>query len=301
MSKHKFKCRKAKDMVFDFVVVTIMVFIGIVTIYPFINVLAISFNDASDSLRGGIYIWPRIFTLRNYKEVFSQDLLLIAFKNSLIRTVAGTSISVISTMMVAYVIGRRELIGRKFVSTMLAVTLYVSGGMIPEFLLIRDLKLFNTFAVYIVPGVLSVYFIFIIRSFIEDIPYALQEAAQIDGANDIVIFFRVILPLCLPAIATIGLFYAVGHWNSWIDTYLYASSKSSLTTLQYELMKILQSTSRASVAKIHGQQAQLAGQTVSPESIRMAITIVATVPIIIVYPFVQKYFVKGLTLGGVKS
>ncbi len=301
MIKHKHIHKRANDIVFDFVAVTIMALIGVITLYPFINVLAVSFNDASDSLHGGIYLWPRVFTFKNYKEVFSQDLLFQSFKNSILRTVIGTSISVIATMMVAFVLSRRELIGRKFVSIMLAVTLYVSGGMIPEFLLIKDLKLFNTFSVYIIPGILSIYFVFIIRSFIDDIPYALQEAAEIDGANEIIIFFKIILPVCLPAIATIGLFYAVGQWNSWMDTYLYAGSKPSLTTLQFELMKILQRATVATSAQLHNQQTKTAGKTVSPESIRMAITIVATVPIIVVYPFVQKYFVKGLTLGSVKT
>lgn len=166
--------------------------------------------------------------------------------------------------------------------------------------MIKNLDLINTFAVYILPGLVSAFNIFIIRSFIDGIPYALQESAKLDGANDFTIYWRVILPLTKPALATVALFLAVGQWNSWFDTYLYNGSNDSLTTLQYELMKVLQSTTTNS-NNIRGENMSQLMSQVSPDAVKMAITIIATVPILIVYPFLQKYFVKGMTLGAVKS
>lgn len=222
--------------------------------------------------------------------------------NSTLRTLLGAGTGIIATMMVAYVLSRKDFTGRRFIAAMFAFTMYVSGGMIPGFLLIRNLGLLNTFAVYIVPGIIGVYYIYIARSFIDGIPWTLQEAALIDGANDLQIFFRIVLPLCKPVIATIGLYYAVQHWNTWFDTYLFNSSSDHLTTLQYELMKVLNnSNTQASGNMIRAKANQATTKVVTPQSIRMAITIVATLPILIVYPFVQKYFVSGMTLGAVKD
>jgi putative aldouronate transport system permease protein len=226
----------------------------------------------------------------------------VAFRNSVLRTVIGTGIGVFSAAMVAYVLSRKDFIARKFVSVVFALTLYFSGGMIPVYMLMRDLHLTNSFWVYILPGLVNAWNIFVIRSYIDGLPISLQESAKLDGANDLVIFFRIILPLCKPVLATIALFIAVGQWNSWFDTFLYNSSKDSLTTLQYELMKILANTNAsASSSDIFRTGNTDQAPRVSPESIRMAITIIATVPILVVYPFLQKYFVKGLTLGAVKS
>ena len=275
---------------------------AILTIYPFLNVLAISFNAANDTIKGGIHLLPRVFTLRNYEEVFKNKVLFLAMINSIIRTVLGAGIGVLSTMMVSYVLSRRDFMLRKGLGKLFAVTMYVSGGMIPEFLLIKQLNLLNTFAVYIVPGLIGVYYIYIVRSFINSLPEAMGEAACIDGANDFQIFWKVIMPLSKPVIATIALYYAVSHWNSWFDTYLFNSSNQNLTTLQYELMKVLNNSNTAAAgAMIKAKQGMRAMHYVSPQSIRMAITIVATVPILVVYPFVQKYFVQGMTMGAVKD
>lgn len=291
-----------KDKAVDGLIMFILMLIVIVTVYPFLNVLAISFNDAGDTIKGGIHIIPRVFTLRNYKEVFKDPILITAFINSVIRTCIGSGLGVISTMMVAYVISRKDFFARKVVANIFAITMYISGGMIPEFLLIKELGMINSFSVYIIPGIIGVYYIYIVRSFIDGLPSALQEAACIDGANDLQIFIRIILPLCKPVMATIGLYYAVSHWNSWFDTYIFNSANPKLTTLQYELMKVLNNSNTAASGQMLKMKQHLqTTQTISPQSIRMAITIVATVPILIVYPFVQKYFVQGMTLGAVKD
>ncbi|MFS0638553.1 carbohydrate ABC transporter permease [Mesobacillus foraminis] len=277
--------------------------IMIVTLYPFLNVLAISLNQSLDTVRGGIYIWPREFTFENYLEIFKYDDLITGFVNSASRTVIGTILGVLSSAMVAFTLSRADFQGRKAISTIIVLTMYFSGGLIPGYMLIRDLGMINTFWVYLIPGMVNAFNIIIVRSFMDGLPYSLQESAKIDGANDFTIFWRIILPLCKPVLATVALFVAVGHWNSWFDTYLYNSQNPALTTLQYELMKILQNTSMGSVNAndMRGMTQDQASQFVSPESIKMAITVVTVVPILAVYPFVQKYFVQGMTIGAVKS
>jgi putative aldouronate transport system permease protein len=288
------------DRIFDIVVYVVIVLVTICTLYPFLNVLAISFNDSIDSVRGGISIYPRQFTLKNYETIFAFSGLITGLKISVLRTIIGTILGLISASMLAFTLSRVDFQARKFVSTTLALTMYVSGGLIPFYILIRDLNMMGTFAVYVLPGLVSAFNVFVIRSFIDGIPYALQESAKLDGANDFTIYWRVILPLTKPALATIALFLAVGQWNSWFDTYLYNGSKESLTTLQYELMKVIQSTS-TNTDSFRGKSMTQVIAEVSPESVKMAITIVVTVPILVVYPFLQKYFVKGMTLGAVKS
>ncbi|MBU5349042.1 carbohydrate ABC transporter permease [Paenibacillus lautus] len=292
---------KLSDRVFDIVNFTFMALVMIVTLYPFLNVLAISLNDSVDTVRGGIYIWPREFTLENYIQIFKYDGLITGAKNTILRTLAGTFLGLLSGTMLGYVLSRVDFQGRKFMSVFLAMTMYFSGGMIPVFILIRDLDMMNSFLVYIIPGMVSAFNVFVIRSFIDSLPYSLQESAKLDGANDFTIYYKIILPLCKPVLATIALFLAVGQWNSWLDTYLYNGNAPHLTTLQFELMKVLQSTQGQTSGMMSGQNMADIVKQVSPESIKMAITIVVTVPILLVYPFLQRYFVKGMTLGAVKS
>lgn len=290
--------KKHKIEAFDIVLVLIMLFIICITLYPFLNVLAVSLNDATDTVKGGIHIWPRKFTIQNYKEVFSgSSKLPKAFVNSMLRTVIGTVTGVISTTMVAYTLSRREFIFNKLVTILFIVTMYVGGGLIPEYLVIRKLGLINNFAVYILPGLISAFNVIVVRAFMDGLPDALYESASIDGANDWTVFIKIVFPLCMPVIATVALFIAVSQWNSWFDTYIYARTNDSLTTLQYELMKIMDNA--AATVDIHNPNLNIA--RANPESIKMAITMVATIPILLVYPFVQKYFVSGMTLGAVKS
>lgn len=288
----------------DYILGVFLLLVVVVTLYPFLNVLAISLNNATDTARGGLHIIPRDFTLQNYKEVFSSNNnLLLAFRNSVLRTVIGTICSTFSCAVLAYVVSRKKFIFRKQLNVLLTLTMYISGGLIPYYLLIKQLGLINSFWVYIIPGLISAFNVIVIRSFIEDLPDALEESAKIDGASDWVVFTRIILPLCMPVLATIALFVAVGQWNSWFDTYLYARADKNLTTLQFELMKIMDNANALSAQDVNSlnQRGGQQGVRTTPESIKMAITIVATVPILVVYPFLQKYFVSGLTLGAVKS
>lgn len=299
MSVKAFNATKS-EKVFDIANFILMAIILTVTLYPFLNVLAISLNDSTDTVRGGIYLWPREFTLENYKTIFQYDGLIQGAKISFARTIIGTLLGLLSSSMLAYTLSRPDFKIKKFVSTFLALTMYFSGGLIPGYILMKDLHLIGTFWIYILPMMVSAFNVFVIRSFIDGLPYALQESAKLDGANDLTIYYKVILPLCKPVLATIALFLAVGQWNAWFDTYLYNGSKPELTTLQYELMKVLQSTQQGGSNVNANDLAQQMAQ-VSPESIRMAITIVVTLPILVVYPFLQKYFVGGMTLGAVKA
>ncbi len=290
----------AGEKVFTIANYTCMVLLGVVTLYPFLNVLAISLNDSLDTVKGGITIFPRMFTLNNYKEIFQLNTLSTAVTVSVLRTVVGTFAGIISTAMLAFTMSREDYFARKFITVLFVVTMYVGGGLIPDYMLIRHLGLTNNFLVYIVPNLISVFNVIVLRSFIDGLPFELQESAKLDGANDLTVFFRIIFPLCTPAIATLSLFIAVGQWNSWFDTFLYCGLNKNLTTLQFELQKILSNAQSGSQDMYRGIDSTDI-KRISPESIRMAMTIVATLPILFVYPFVQKYFIKGLTLGAVKT
>ena len=286
---------KSRDDFLDWILLVVFVFLIIITLYPFLNVLAISFNDPIDTMRNINMIIPRQFTLSNYVYIFKENNLILPLLLSVVRTVLGAALGVMCTAMLAYVLSRRDFYFNKVFTLLFVVTMYVSGGLIPEYLLLmRTLKLGNNFLVYIIPGLIWVYNVILVRSFIEGLPIALQEAARVDGANDFIIWWKIILPLCKPVLATVALFVAVGQWNSFMDTYLYAKE---LPTLQYVLYQIMETAT----IKVDPHAAEQVKNAVSPLSVRMAITIVATVPIIVVYPLLQKYFVGGMTVGAVKD
>ncbi len=286
---------KSRDDILDWILLVVFVFLIIITLYPFLNVLAISFNDPIDTMRNINMVIPRQFTTSNYVYIFKENNLIAPLLLSVLRTVLGAGLGVICTAMLAYVLSRKDFYFNKVFTLLFVVTMYVSGGLIPEYLLLmRTLGLGNNFLVYIIPGLIWVYNVILVRSFIEGLPIALQEAARVDGANDFIIWGRIILPLCKPVLATVGLFVAVGQWNAFMDTYLYAKE---LPTLQYVLYQIMETAT----IKVDPHAAEQMKNAVSPLSVRMAITIVATVPILLVYPFLQKYFVGGMTVGAVKD
>ncbi|MEK4007672.1 carbohydrate ABC transporter permease [Paenibacillus sp. FSL M7-0896] len=290
------------DRIFDICNVIFMICLMIVTMYPFVNMIAVSFNDANDAVRGGIYLWPREWTFNNYKYIFGESEIYHATLISLLRTVIGTAVSVFCTAMLAFTVSRQEFVLRKFVTLFFVITMYFSGGLIPGYLLIRNLGMTDSFWVYIVPGVIGVFNMIIIRSFIEGLPEGILESARIDGAGEFTTFIRVVLPLTIPAMATVSLFVAVGQWNSWFDVFLYNSSNIKLSTLQYELMKILQTTNTSATAgAVDAYQSAENAVRVTPTSLRATMTIIASVPILVVYPFLQRYFVQGMTVGGVKG
>jgi len=292
-----------EDIILDSFIYISLIFLCVITIYPFLNTLAISLNDATDTVKGGIRIWPRVFTIRNYELIFTYNpLILRALYNSAARAIIGGALSVFACFCIAYVFSRKDFVMRRYFTPFLVFTMYFSGGLIPSFILMRNLGLINNFLVYILPLLVSAYNVMVMRSFIENLPDSLIEAAKIDGASEYTIIFRIVFPLSTPVIATILLFVSVMQWNSWFDTMIYCSSEPMLTTLQYELQKLL-TTAQAMVASDSLDAMMTSDQTrvVTPLSLRTAMTIIAVTPILFIYPFLQRYFVKGLTIGGVKG
>jgi len=291
---------KGGDIWLDFIIYPFMVFIFVVMLYPFLNVAALAFNDSRDAIRGGIHIWPREFTLANFARMIEFPNLPRAAFNSVLRTVVGTSLGVIVTSLTSYVLSRKDFVCRKLFTILFTVSMYVTGGLIPFFLLIRGLNMMDSFVVYIVPGVIMVWCVILMRTFMDTLPDSLQESARIDGASDFTIYARIIMPLCMPSIATIVLFYSVAHWNDWWTTYIFNPRSPHLSVLQFELQRILQDTARAADG-LTGDDMMARAGAITPRALQMAITVVVTVPIIMVYPLIQKYLIKGMLVGSVKG
>lgn len=285
-------------VMFDVIKWIILILFVIVTLYPVLNTLAVSLNDGMDTIRGGIYLIPRKFTWQNYLTVLRKDSLKIATIVTVSRTVIGTIVQLFVTAMLAYIVSRKDFVFKKFLTILYVLTMYVNAGLIPGYLLIKNLGLLNSFWVYIIPGMVSAFNMIVIRTFMNGIPDSLAESAEVDGAGHMRIFIQIILPLCKPVLATVALFIAVGQWNSWFDAMLYNSFNENLTTLQYELMKLLSSVSSQSG---NIDALKNTGSMVTPMSVRAATTIVTSIPIICLYPWLQRYFVAGLTIGGVKE
>lgn len=292
------KRKSPADIAFIIVNTILLTLFCVATLYPILNTLAVSFNEAVDTLTGGVQLIPRKFTLENYRTVFRTRTLMRGAYISVLRTLIGTLVHMILTSLLAYVLSRKEFLFNKQVSLFYVLTMYVSGGMIPGLLLLKSLGLTNTFWVYIVPGAVSAFNMIVIRTYMNGLPDSLVESAQVDGAGHFRIFLKIILPLCKPVLATVALFIAVGQWNAWFDVMIYNSGRDDLTTLQYELMKLLSSVANQSADP---NAMKNASNMVTPESIRAAATIVTAFPIVCLYPFLQRYFVTGLTIGGVKE
>lgn len=282
-----------------------LIALAIVTIYPFANTIAISFNEGLDTIRGGIYLWPRAFTLHNYRVVLSNNTIYHAAFISVSRTLLSTVLNIFLTTMLAYALSRKEFVFRKPITILFVLTMYFNAGLIPNYFLYRSLGLINNFLVYIVPSMVYAFNLIVIRTYIGTIPESLVESAKLDGAGDFKVFLRIIFPLCKPVLATVALFVAVGAWNSWFDSFIYCT-KQNLSTLQYELMKLIaianiSNSNSALLSDALSGGAAAAKNFANPVSIRAAVTVIAAAPIILIYPFLQKYFIVGLTVGSVKE
>ncbi|MBW7457128.1 carbohydrate ABC transporter permease [Paenibacillus sepulcri] len=289
------------DRVYISVVYLFLLVVLFATFYPFWNILVLSVNSASDTIKGGIYFWPREFSFTSYKQILTDSEILNAIVVTVARTVIGTPLTVLVISLLSYPLSKRDLFMRRPITLYFIFTMYFGGGLIPYYMVLKSLHLIDTFWVYIAPGLMNVFYMILVRTFIEQLPKELDESAKIDGANDVQTFIKIILPLTMPVLATIALFTAIGHWNAWFDSYVF-TYKSSLKTLQAVLVKILNQYQTGSMVSDAQKTADSAKRlAVSPDTIRMAATMVATLPIVLVYPFLQRYFVKGMTLGAVKS
>lgn len=292
---------KSKTTAFDAVNIILMLLLIFITLYPMWYIIVGSFNDGYDYMRGGVYFWPREFTWDNYRAVFYEDTILSAFSVTIWKCLFGTLTSVLFTAWVSYGITRPNLKGKKIYIPLIMFTMFFSGGMIPYFILIKDLGLYDNFLVYIIPSLFSVWNMVIIQSFFRELPPSLIESAKIDGASEYRIFFFIILPLSTPVLAAITLFTVVGHWNSYFDSMMYTNS-IELQTIQLFLRKVINDPSVST--SLGNQAAQLipdSAKRITPQSIKLAAMVVTALPIILVYPFLQKYFVKGVTIGAVKG
>lgn len=284
---------------FDAFNLVLMMAILVVVVYPFVNVLAISFNDGYDAVRGGIYLWPRVFSLENYKFVLADSNLVRGFMVSVLRTAIGTVTAVLGNALLGYIVSCRQFDGRKFMRILFLITMYFGGGLIPVYLLMTRLGLVNTLTVYWLPSIFSAYYMLLCASYIQNLPEALFEAARVDGASELRIFTQFIIPLSVPMLACISIYVGVGHWNSWFDVNLY-SKNGTWDNLQIILYRILNQTN--AINKIQ-DSVVLAEKMrgIQPLTVRAAITIIVVTPILLIYPFFQRYFVSGMTLGAVKQ
>jgi len=284
---------------FNYLFLTLL---SLLFVYPFWRILALSFNEGYDSSRGGVHFWPRAFTLDNFKTIFARSDILDAYTITISRTLIGSILSILLVSLMAYGLSKNRLRGRKVINMMLIITMFFSGGLIPTYLLFKSLGLLNNFWVYVVPLLYGASTVFIFRSFFRALPVELEESAMMDGANDLTVYAKIVLPLSLPIFATMGLFSAVGHWNDYMMATLYVT-KQNLIPMQSLLMKILDLT-RSSKAGASFGMVDLVTETrrtVTPQSIKMATLVVVVIPIMCVYPFLQKYFVKGVIIGSLKG
>jgi putative aldouronate transport system permease protein len=271
----------------------------VVTFFPFWQIFILSINDGTDSLRGGFLLWPRDISLDSYATVFANPEILASVKVTLLRTLLGVPLSILCIALLAYTLSKRELVFGRAINLFFIFTMYFSGGLIPTYMIIKSLGLIDNFLVFIFPGIINIFWMILVRTFMEQLPRELEESAQIDGANDVRIFVKVILPICVPVLATVSLFSAIYHWNAWYDSYIY-TYKPDLKTLQAVLVKILNQYQTGDM--LNEAQANASKRIpVTSESIRMTVTMVATIPIILVYPFLQRFFLKGMLLGAVKN
>ncbi len=291
--------RRGSTLTFDIVNYAIQILITLACIYPFYYIFIYSISDPQQALKG-IYLTPRDFTLANYETLFKLDNILNSFVISVLRTIIGTILTVICSTWFAYAVTKNELYFRKLVYRFLVVTMYFNAGLIPWYLTMKELGLRNNFLLYVIPGAVAAFYVVLLKTFIEQLPQALEESAMIDGAGYITIFSKIVFPLSMPIIATIAVFAAVGQWNTWQDNY-FLVSEDRLQTMQMILYRYL--TEAQQIVNSSNLQALNSGQAakVSPVSIRMTITMIVTFPIMLIYPFLQRYFVKGIMLGAIKG
>ncbi|MBP1963078.1 carbohydrate ABC transporter permease [Paenibacillus aceris] len=282
------------DRVLGITIYTVLLLLSIFTLVPLAQVITVSLSPSEIIGKYGLHLFPTKFDFSGYSEVFHTQLVWRAYGNTLLRTVLGTTLTVLLTFMGAYPLSKKTLPNRKLWTGFIVLTMFFSGGMIPSYILIKNIGLMNSVWALVLPGAVSAFMLLIVRNFISGLPESLEESAKIDGANDIAILFKIVIPLSLPIVATVGLYTAVYHWNAWFDSMIYIQDQKK-QVLQLVLRKILLE-GQLQTMDTNAQQA-----AVNTESMKMATLLVAIIPIICVYPFLQKYFIKGSLVGSVKG
>ena len=299
--KNKIKQSLGDRIIQGFIILVILA-LCLVIILPCINVLALSLNDGADAAKGGVYFFPRAFTLENFKQVFSDGSIMKAYKYTILRVVIGTLLTLIVTSLAAFALKEKDLPGVKVITILITFTMLFGGGMIPTYVQYKNLHLINNFWVYVVPSLVSVTYLLMMRAYFEGIPASLEESAKLDGCGYFGIYGRIILPLSKPVIAVIGLYTAVNHWNDWSSGAFYMTSneKWPVQTVLQQMLARAMSASQKDITSV--AQALVQGaSTVTSDSLKMAAVVITTVPILLIYPFVQKYFASGIMIGAVKG
>lgn len=288
--------RQPGELIFQVSNYAVLLLIALICIYPVLWVISASFSNPVRVIAGEVYLWPKDFSLKAYQIIFHYDMLWIAYANTIFYVVVGTSLNVILTMMAAYPLSRTWFCGRGVITFIIVFTMFFGGGMIPSYILMRWLHLLDTRWAMILPGAVSAWNLLIARAYLQaNIPDELVEAAAMDGASDLQILFLIVFPLSMPVVAVLILFYAVGHWNEFFSALIYLRTRE-LMPLQIILREIVVNLQMQDVlADVIGQRALL------QETVKYATIVVATGPILVLYPFLQKYFVKGVLLGSLKG
>ena len=288
--------KKKKITVGQVINYILLLVLAFVCLYPFLNVIAYSLSGYNAVLSGEVTFYPIDFTLSAYQQILGKTQIWNSMRTTVLVTVMGTGLSLILTIFAAYALSRNDLPGRKFFTGMILFTMYFGGGMIPTFLVVKGVGLYDTLGALFIPQAVNVFNFIVMRTFFRNLPESLEEAARIDGASYMQVLVKIVLPLSLPIIATIGLFYAVGYWNTYFDALLYIQDPNKYT-LQLRLRSLL----FGEELNNSGVNLEGLGTQVMTQSLKMATVAVSTVPILIVYPWLQKYFVKGVMLGSVKG
>ena len=296
--KKKIKTIQTMDVI-CYIIVTVVI---VITLYPVLHLMALSLSSSSAVYKNLVSIWPKEFTLQAYRKILATGTLVKSFKNSVIYTALGTVINMLLTSTMAYALSKARLPLRSFFTKLVLLTMYFSGGIIPTFLLINSLGMYDTIWALVMPSAISTYNLIVLRSFYAAMPLELEEAAYLDGASDLGIFFRIVLPLSKAGLATIALFYLVGHWNSYYSAMIYLKTAEKYP-LQLVLRSIVIEGQMANELAAAGQAAAAETMTgqVSVNSIKYATLFISIVPMMIIYPFIQKYFVKGVMIGSLKG
>lgn len=289
--------RSRAERAFDWLNVTVLTVVGLLALYPFVYVVLLSFSTAADVARGGLLVLPRNFSLSSYDMILHDPWFLLGFGNSLVRTVLGVAATLLMTSLAAYPLSRPNLPWRRQIVFYILFTMLFSGGLVPKYLLLKNLGLIDNRLVLVLPLMLTAFNIIILKNFFQQIPPSYEEAAKIDGASDFAILFRIFLPLSKPALATIALWTAVIHWNAWFDAMIFITSNEK-QVVQIFLQRIVIENS---VKDMQFGTPNFNEQLYTPDALKAAVTVITVLPILAVYPFVQRYFVKGIQLGGVKE
>lgn len=287
-----------KLTLFDFINIFLVTLFALVCIYPFYYLIMYSLSDSISAAKGQAWLLPSNLNFNNYKELLFHKTIVNAFFISASRTVIGTLITVICSSFFAFLLSRQEMPFRSTIYKMLIITMYLNAGLIPYFIIMKAYGFNNSFLLYIIPSAISAFYVVLIKTYIEQLPESLIEAAKIDGASMLTAYWQIIMPICMPVLATVAIYSAVGQWNSWQDN-LYLVRDKNLKTLQLQLLQYLQSMDLTIINNI--SDASSKAQKVSTMSVKATMSVITILPILIVYPFMQRYFIKGILIGAIKG